>query len=170
MRRKTATTMPSPTVTSAAATTITKKTLAWPPMSSSVRENVTKVRLAAFSISSMHMNMMRALRRVEQPEGPDAEEQRGEHEVPGGGDVHDGTSSSTRGGRLVARSPRVARSRRASSTAPTTAMIEQRRRRLEREEVRREDRPCRAASRCRCRRESRRPTTDGRAGHPVRAP
>src|SRR5487761_2353785 len=47
----------------------------------------------------------------EQTKGPDPEEQRGEHEVPGGGDVHDETSSLE-----------APRSRRASSTAPTTAI------------------------------------------------
>src|SRR5664280_2779964 len=62
--------MPSPTVTSAAATTMTKKTMACPPMSPSVREKVTKVRLTALSISSTHMNMISALRRVNRPKAP----------------------------------------------------------------------------------------------------
>jgi hypothetical protein len=62
--------MPRPTTTSAAATTRTKKTMACPPMSLSMRAKVTKVRLAALSISSMHMNMIRTLRRTSRPMAP----------------------------------------------------------------------------------------------------
>ncbi len=69
-RRKMATMMPRPTTTSAAATTRTKNTATWPPMSSSMRENVTKVRFTALSISSMHMNMTRTLRRISSPTAP----------------------------------------------------------------------------------------------------
>src|SRR5579862_3513641 len=61
---------PRPTTTSAAATVITKNTTAWPPMSSSMRANVTKVRLTALSISSTHMNMTSTLRRMSRPTAP----------------------------------------------------------------------------------------------------
>ena len=78
-----------------------------------MRENVTKVRFTAFSISSMHMNMIERAAPREQAERPDAEEERGDDEVPGGGDVHALVSSFV-----------VARSRaRHASTAPTTAMM-----------------------------------------------
>ena len=57
LRRKIVTTMPNPTTTSAAATTKMKKTSAWPPTSFNVLENVTKLKFAALSINSMHMNI-----------------------------------------------------------------------------------------------------------------
>ena len=54
--------MARPTLTSAAATTMTKNTAAWPPMSDNERENVTKVRFTAFSISSTPISTATALR------------------------------------------------------------------------------------------------------------
>src|SRR5579871_2705609 len=65
-----ATMMPRPTTTSAAATTITKNTTDWPPMSLSMRANVTKVRLTALSMSSTHMNMTSTLRLISRPTAP----------------------------------------------------------------------------------------------------
>ena len=75
-----------PTTTSAAATTSTKNTIAWPPTSSSAREKATKVRFTALSISSTHMNITSGLRRTSRPDGPDGEDQRGQHQVPGLGE------------------------------------------------------------------------------------
>ena len=68
--------MPRPTTTSAAATTSTKTTTVWPPMSSSIREKVTKVRVTALSISSTHMNITSGLRRTSRPDGADREQER----------------------------------------------------------------------------------------------
>src|SRR5581483_6231319 len=65
-----ATMMPRPTTTSAAATTITKNTIDWPPTSSSMRANVMNVRLTALSMSSTHMNMISTLRRTSSPTAP----------------------------------------------------------------------------------------------------
>src|SRR5579875_2766946 len=65
-----ATMMPRPTTTSAAATTSTKKTASCPPRSSSMRENVTKVKLTALSMSSMHMYMTKMFRRTTSPAAP----------------------------------------------------------------------------------------------------
>ena len=60
----------SPTATSAAATTRVKNTITWPLMSSSAWANATNVRLAALSISSMHMNITSVLRRTRKPTPP----------------------------------------------------------------------------------------------------
>src|SRR5882757_2290056 len=62
--------MASPTTTSAAATTITKNAMICPSSVPLMRENVTSARLAAFSISSMHMNTTIALRRTSTPTVP----------------------------------------------------------------------------------------------------
>src|SRR5688500_2470607 len=59
----------SPTAASAAATVMTMKTNTWPVMPYAV-ENATKVRFTALSMSSMHMKMMIALRRVSTPTTP----------------------------------------------------------------------------------------------------
>lgn len=69
-----------PTVTSAAATTMMKKTNNWPSMpavlpaglrasalAACILENATSNRLTALSMSSMHMKMMMTLRRVNTP-------------------------------------------------------------------------------------------------------
>ena len=77
-----ATITPRPTTTSAAATTITKNTIAWPPMSLSSRANDTKVRLTALSISSTHMNMISTLRRMSRPMAPMLNSAAAEREVP----------------------------------------------------------------------------------------
>ena len=63
MRRK-------PTATSAAATTRVKKTKACPRTSLSWRAKATNVRFTALSISSMHMNITRTLRRTSTPTAP----------------------------------------------------------------------------------------------------
>ena len=65
-----ATMMARPTATSAAATTSTKNTIAWPRTSSSVLANVTNVRLTALSMSSTHMNITSTLRRMSRPTAP----------------------------------------------------------------------------------------------------
>src|SRR3954452_19904363 len=69
-RRKMATMIARPTATSAAATTSTKNTIAWPLTSFSALENATKVRLTALSMSSTHMNITRTLRRTSRPTAP----------------------------------------------------------------------------------------------------
>src|SRR5690606_4354258 len=68
--RKIETMMARPMTTSAAATTRTKKVASWPSMSPRARPAEIKVRLTAFSISSTHMNMTRALRRTRMPRAP----------------------------------------------------------------------------------------------------
>ena len=76
-RRKTATTMPSPTVTSAAATTITKKTVAWPPMSpEGPREGDERQGHGVEHQLDAHEHDQRAAP-GEEPEGADAEEHGG---------------------------------------------------------------------------------------------
>ena len=67
----------SPTLTSAAATTMMKKTnicaslpaVGW-LTSTCIFENATSNKLAAFSINSIHIKMMMALRRVSTPMMP----------------------------------------------------------------------------------------------------
>src|SRR5215213_702786 len=59
----------SPTAASAAATVITNTTKTC-PVAPYTRENATKVRFTAFSISSTHMKIMIALRRVRTPTTP----------------------------------------------------------------------------------------------------
>src|SRR5213596_407963 len=61
--------MARPTAASAAATAITKKTNTWPATPSRCA-SATKVRFTALSISSTHMKMMIALRRVSTPITP----------------------------------------------------------------------------------------------------
>src|SRR5690606_34800024 len=58
-----------PTAASAAATVITKNTNTWPSIPT-LRENATNARLTAFSINSMHMKRMIALRRTITPSTP----------------------------------------------------------------------------------------------------
>ena len=48
----------------------------------SASRSATNVRLAALSISSMHMNITSGLRRTSKPGGADAEQRRGEQQVP----------------------------------------------------------------------------------------
>ena len=62
--------MASPMVTSAAATTITNSTEIWPSSTPSWRPAATKVRFTALSISSIDMNITRALRRTRMPATP----------------------------------------------------------------------------------------------------
>ena len=62
--------MASPTTTSAAATTITKKAITWPSSAPCIRANATNARLAALSMSSTHMNTTIALRRTSTPTAP----------------------------------------------------------------------------------------------------
>src|SRR5690606_25003823 len=62
-------TIARPTAASAAATAITKNTKTWPSMPT-LREIATNARFTAFSISSMHMNRMIALRRNTTPATP----------------------------------------------------------------------------------------------------
>ena len=57
--------MASPTAASAAATVITKKTITCPSIEPRLRANATKLRLTAFSISSIAMKMTITLRRIE---------------------------------------------------------------------------------------------------------
>src|SRR3954470_21541972 len=59
----------SPTAASAAATVITKKTNTWPATPYTCA-NATKVRFTALSMSSTHMKMMMAFRRVSTPITP----------------------------------------------------------------------------------------------------
>jgi hypothetical protein len=59
-----------PTTTSAAATTMTKKAMTWPSRAPLMRAKVTRLRLTALSISSMHMNTTIALRRTSTPTAP----------------------------------------------------------------------------------------------------
>ena len=47
-----------------------KNTITWPLMSSSALANETNVRLAALSISSMHMNITSVFRRTSRPTAP----------------------------------------------------------------------------------------------------
>src|SRR5688572_2627094 len=61
--------MASPTAASAAATVITKKTKTW-PATPCTWANATNARFTAFSISSTHMKMMIAFRRVRTPTTP----------------------------------------------------------------------------------------------------
>src|SRR6187431_1535194 len=61
--------MASPTAASAAATVITNTTKTW-PAAPYARENAMNVRFTALSISSTHMKMMIALRRVSTPMTP----------------------------------------------------------------------------------------------------
>ena len=56
--------------TSAAATAITKKTKMCPSIEPCWREKATKLRFTAFSISSIDMKMMSALRRTRTPTTP----------------------------------------------------------------------------------------------------
>src|SRR3954467_7675858 len=58
-----------PTAASAAATVMTKKTNTW-PATPYVCANATKLRFTALSISSTHMKMMIAFRRVSTPTTP----------------------------------------------------------------------------------------------------
>src|SRR3954470_13836921 len=58
-----------PTAASAAATVMTKKTKTW-PATPYVWANATKDRFTALSISSTHMKMMIAFRRVSTPTTP----------------------------------------------------------------------------------------------------
>src|SRR3954464_11901948 len=58
-----------PTAASAAATVMTKKTNTWPATPYTCA-NATKLRFTALSISSTHMKMMIALRRVSTPTTP----------------------------------------------------------------------------------------------------
>src|SRR2546425_10414798 len=60
----------SPTAASAAATVITMKTNNWPPMSPKKPDSETSVRLTAFNISSMHRNIVIALRLMKTPTAP----------------------------------------------------------------------------------------------------
>src|SRR5690606_18256530 len=62
--RKSAITMPRPTATSAAATTITISTNRCPPWSPQARAKPTNARFAAFSISSIDIRITIRLRRV----------------------------------------------------------------------------------------------------------
>jgi hypothetical protein len=57
----------NPTATSAAATTILKNTNICAEGSLYILENATSSKFTAFSISSMHMNMIIALRRMSVP-------------------------------------------------------------------------------------------------------
>src|SRR5215210_5674378 len=59
----------SPTAASAAATVMTNTTNTWPAIPYT-RERATKVRFTALSISSTHMKMMIAFRRVSTPTTP----------------------------------------------------------------------------------------------------
>src|SRR5213080_925236 len=68
--RKMAMMIPKPTAASAAATVITIKTNNCPETSRKKLENATKVRLTAFSISSMHMNIEITLRLISTPTAP----------------------------------------------------------------------------------------------------
>ena len=56
-----------PTATSAAATTIIKNTNIWADASTYIFEKATNNKFTAFSISSMHMKMIMALRRIKVP-------------------------------------------------------------------------------------------------------
>ena len=96
--RRIDTRMPRPTTTSAAATTITKNTAVWPSMSSSCTDRATNDRLAALSISSMHMNITSGLRRMSRPTAPIENSSAAEQQVPGrrGGDHGDHDASSPR--------------------------------------------------------------------------
>src|SRR3954466_9664377 len=62
-------TIARPTAASAAATVITNTTNTW-PAAPYTREKATNVRFTALSISSTHMKMMIALRRVSTPTTP----------------------------------------------------------------------------------------------------
>src|SRR5438552_3244353 len=68
--RKIATMMARPTATSAAATAITKNTMAWPSTLPWRRPNATSARFAAFSISSIDMKITSGLRRTTTPITP----------------------------------------------------------------------------------------------------
>src|SRR5262245_13303574 len=59
-----------PTATSTAATTITKNTNSWPSTPAHCRLKAISDRLAALSISSMHMKMTMMLRRISTPAAP----------------------------------------------------------------------------------------------------
>src|SRR5207302_9075744 len=65
-----ATMMASPTATSAAATAITKNTMAWPSAVPSRWPNATKATFAAFSISSIDMKITSGSRRTITPTTP----------------------------------------------------------------------------------------------------
>jgi len=60
----------NPTAASAAATVITKKTKICPSTWSKWRAKVSRVKLTALSISSMHMNMVITFRRMITPRAP----------------------------------------------------------------------------------------------------
>src|SRR5207253_3187170 len=60
----------SPTAASAAATVITKKTITCPSIEPRLRASATKVRLTAFSMSSIAMKMTMTLRRTSTPMAP----------------------------------------------------------------------------------------------------
>src|SRR5574337_1525415 len=62
--------MASPTATSAAATAITNNTMICPSIEWRNLENATKVRLTAFSISSIAMKITSTLRRINTPATP----------------------------------------------------------------------------------------------------
>ena len=59
-----------PTATSAAATAIIKKTITCPPASLCITLNAAKSRFTAFSISSIHIRIMMALRLISTPITP----------------------------------------------------------------------------------------------------
>src|SRR5205085_9505293 len=69
-RRKMATMIASPTATSAAATAITKKTIAWPSAEPSRWPKATNARFAALSINSIDMKITSGSRRTMTPTTP----------------------------------------------------------------------------------------------------
>ena len=68
--RKIAMMMARPTTTSAAATTMTNSAMTCPSRAPWMRENVTRARFVALSISSTPMNTMIALRRTSTAAAP----------------------------------------------------------------------------------------------------
>src|SRR5207249_42684 len=68
--RNTARMIARPTAASAAATVITKKTITCPSIEPRLRASATKVRLTAFSMSSIAMKMTMTLRRMSTPVVP----------------------------------------------------------------------------------------------------
>src|SRR5206468_6211241 len=68
--RKSAMMIARPTAASAAATVITKKTITCPSIEPRLRASATKVRLTAFSMSSIAMKMTITLRRMSTPSTP----------------------------------------------------------------------------------------------------
>ena len=62
--------MANPMTTSQAATTIVKNAIICPSSWPCIRAKVTNARLTALSISSTHMNITMALRRISTPAAP----------------------------------------------------------------------------------------------------